>query len=91
MNEIAKRLKELREERDLTMDLLVMDLNEKFDIEIHKSNLSRWEAGLVEPQLRYAVCLAQYFNVRLFDRSNRCENASASSGICARNFRHEEG
>ena len=65
MNEIAKRLKELREERDLTMDLLVMDLNEKFDIEIHKSNLSRWEAGLVEPQLRYAVCLAQYFNVSL--------------------------
>lgn len=65
MNEIGKRLKELREERDLTMDLLVTDLNQTFDIEIHKSNLSRWESGIVEPQLRYAVCLAKYFNVSL--------------------------
>lgn len=65
MTDISKRIKELREERDLTMDLLVYDLNKTFDIEIHKSNLSRWESGQVEPQLRYAVCLAKYFNVSL--------------------------
>lgn len=65
MNDFGKRLKELREERDLTMDMLVYDLNERFNIEIHKSNISRWEKGTTDPALRYAVYLAKYFNVSL--------------------------
>lgn len=65
MKDFGKRLKELREERDLTMDMLVMDVNQLFGIKIHKSNLSRWEKGTVDPTLQYAVYLAKYFNVSL--------------------------
>lgn len=65
MKDFGKRLKELREERDLTMDMLVLDVNQQFGIKIHKSNLSRWEKGIVDPTLQYAVYLAKYFNVSL--------------------------
>jgi len=65
MTDIGKRIKELREERDLTMDLLVHDLNTTYQIEIHKSNVSRWESGQTEPSLKYARILAEYFNVSL--------------------------
>ena len=65
MKDFGKRLKELREERDLTMDMLVRDLNDQFEITIHKSNLSRWEKGTVDPTLQYAVYIAKYFNVSL--------------------------
>ena len=65
MKEFAERLKELREERGLTMDLLVYDLNHQYQIEIHKSNISRWEKGTVDPSLQYAKFIADYFGVSL--------------------------
>ena len=42
MDELGNRLKNLRLERDLTLDMLVLDLKEKFHIEISKANVSRW-------------------------------------------------
>lgn len=65
MKEFGERLKELREERGLSMDMLVYDLNHKFDIEINKSNISRWENGTVDPTLTNARCLSLYFDVSL--------------------------
>ena len=65
MNKVGKRIKQLREERDMTMDLMVHDLNTTYDIEIHKSNISRWESGQTDPSLKHAVILAEYFNVSL--------------------------
>lgn len=65
MKEFGQRLKELREERGLSMDMLVYDLNTKYQIEINKSNISRWENGTVDPSLTYAKCMSSYFDVSL--------------------------
>lgn len=60
---IGKTLKMLREERDLTMDMLVVDLNQRYQIEINKSQLSRWERNENDPSLALAVKLADYYGV----------------------------
>ncbi len=65
MDELGKRLKNLRLERDLTIDMMVYDLKSKFNIEISKANISRWENGISEPSLHYVRYLCKYFNVSL--------------------------
>lgn len=64
MTGIGIRIKELREEKELTMDMLVTDMNFKFsDLKLNKSMLSRWEKGLNDPSLEYAKYLSLYFDV----------------------------
>lgn len=63
--ELKDRLQELRNEKGLTMDMLVYDMNNKFQISLNKGLLSRWENGVNEPSLRYAAYLAQYYDVSL--------------------------
>ena len=63
--EIKDRLKALREEKGLTLDMLVYDINSKFGITINKGLVSKWENGLNDPSLRYGKCLAQYYDVSL--------------------------
>lgn len=65
MEEFAKRIKELRTERELSLDMVVYDLEQKFNIEITKSHLSRWENNKNTPNLRYAAYLAAYYGVSL--------------------------
>lgn len=62
---IGEKIKELRTERCLTMDMLVEDLNTRFSLDkpINKSMISRWESGRNEPSLENAKCLSIYFNV----------------------------
>lgn len=62
---IGLRLKELRQERDLTMDMLVADMNTKFPNykPINKSMVSRWEKGDNEPSLDNARMISEYFDV----------------------------
>lgn len=60
---LGKRLKELREQRELTMDMVVYDVANTYHIEFTKGNLSRWENGINYPSLVYAAYLAKYFNV----------------------------
>lgn len=60
---IGETLKMLREERDLTMDMLVVDLNQRYQIEINKSQLSRWERNENDPSLALVVKLADYYGV----------------------------
>lgn len=59
MSEFGKRLKMLREERDLTLGKLADELNTT------KSNLSRYENGIVDPSLDAVINIAKYFNVTL--------------------------
>ena len=61
-NVFGKRLKDLRDEHELTMDFVVYDMQRKFEIEINKSQLSRWERGQ-SPSLHYLKYLAMYYNV----------------------------
>lgn len=66
MVNIGEKLKELRKERELTLDMLVADLNQTYpDIKVNKSMISRWERGENDPSLEYARHLAMYFNVSL--------------------------
>lgn len=63
MDIFAKRLKELRQEKELSLDMVVYDMDKRFSIEITKSHLSRWENGKNEPSIRFASYLAQYYGV----------------------------
>ena len=64
MTGIGIKIKELRQEKELTMDMLVADLNAKYpDLAINKSMLSRWERCLNEPSLDNAKYLSMYFDV----------------------------
>lgn len=65
MNELGKRLKNLRLERDMTIDMFVYDMDQKFHVEISKANVSRWENGINEPTLHYAKYLCKYYNISL--------------------------
>ena len=67
MEELAKRLKQLRLERELTMEQLVADMNVRFDLErpLSRSMVSRWEAGDNDPTLDNAKYLSVYFDVSL--------------------------
>lgn len=61
-NIFGQRLKALREEHELTMDYVVFDMQRKYNIEINKGQLSRWEHGQ-SPSLQYVKYLAMYYNV----------------------------
>lgn len=62
---LAERIKMLRTEKGLTMDMFVYDMNTKYQIELNKGLVSKWENGINEPSLRYASYLAQYYDVSL--------------------------
>lgn len=66
MTGIGEKIKELRKERQLTCDMMVTDMNNKYpELAINKSMLSRWENGQNEPSLENAKYLSVYFNVSL--------------------------
>ena len=64
---IGAKIKELRTERDLSMDMLVADMNTKYDLSkpLNKSMISKWENGINDPTLENAKYLSMYFDVSL--------------------------
>lgn len=62
---VGERLKKLRTERDLTMDMVVNDMNMQFNIELRRGNLSKWENGVNIPSLYMAKILCMYYRVSL--------------------------
>ena len=58
---LGSRLKELRTERDMSLDMVVYDINQRYDIEITKGHLSRWENSKNTPSLRLAKYLCLYY------------------------------
>lgn len=67
MKILAERLRQLRCDKDLTMDQLVADMNVRFQLEkpINKSMVSRWEKGDNDPSLENAKYLSEYFDVSI--------------------------
>lgn len=66
MDELGARIKQLRTERELTMDMLVTDMKSMFpNIRIEKSMLSRWEKGENSPTWENVKHLSVYFNVSI--------------------------
>lgn len=58
-----KKLKELREKNNLSMDKLVELYNNKYNAKMNKSTLSRYENGLQDPIYTVVVNLADFFSV----------------------------
>lgn len=65
LEKLGQRLKELRQQRELSMDMVVYYVANTYHIEFTKGNLSRWENGINYPSLIYAAYLAKYYNVSL--------------------------
>lgn len=85
-----QRIKELRQERELTLDMLVMDLNEKYpEMNVNKSMISRWESGKNDPTLGNAKILSLYFNVSL-DYLIGLTDVRTPSKLLANHMRKEE-
>lgn len=64
MSDFSKRLKKLRQEKNLTMDNLCDDINSRYpQLTINKSMISRWESGEHDPTLGNVKYLSLYFNV----------------------------
>ena len=62
---IGDILIKLRKESQLTMDMLVEDINYKYGVQVNKSMISRWERNENDPSLEMAIILAKYYNVSL--------------------------
>ena len=64
---LGKRIKDLRLERDLSMDMLVADMNRRYALDkpLNKSMVSRWEQDKNNPSLENTKCLCDYFDVSL--------------------------
>jgi len=64
---IGLKIKELRLEKGLSLDVFVADMNRRFSLDkpLNKSMVSRWENGKNEPSLENAKYLSIYFDVSL--------------------------
>ena len=66
MNDVGNRIKELRTEKKMTIDMIVADMNKRYPaLKLNKSMLSRWENNINEPSLGNSKYLALYFDVSL--------------------------
>lgn len=63
MNITGTILKDLRKNKNLTLDELAEELNEKFNITITGSMLSKWETGKASPVYDHLKRLALYYEV----------------------------
>lgn len=65
-NIIGKRLKELRKPPNntgISMDELCNIFKEKYNLNINKSMISRWENGTAIPDNKHIVAYAKYFDI----------------------------
>ena len=61
--EIGKRIKELRKEKNITMDNFCADVNKKYGTNFNKSIVCRWENGTHIPDINSFVVLAEYYDI----------------------------
>lgn len=65
MYDLGNLLKELREEKNVSMDKMIEDLKNLYSISIAKSTISKWENNKADPSMENAKVLCNYFNVSL--------------------------
>ncbi|MDR3596636.1 helix-turn-helix transcriptional regulator [Clostridium sp.] len=63
MNITGTVLKNLRLKKNITLDQLAAELNQKFNINITGSMLSKWETGKAAPVYDHLKRLASYYDV----------------------------
>lgn len=62
---IGQRLKDLRKTNKFTMEELSAELNSRYDVNINKSMISKWENNVVSPSVNTATAYSKYFDVTL--------------------------
>lgn len=65
MYDLGNLLKQLREEKNLSMDKMIEDLKKLYSISIAKSTISKWENNKADPSMENAKILCNYFNISL--------------------------
>lgn len=65
MYNLGELLRELREEKNVSMDKMVEDIKKIYSISIAKSTISKWENNKADPSLENAKILCKYFNISL--------------------------
>ncbi|MGG7176231.1 helix-turn-helix domain-containing protein [Clostridium paraputrificum] len=65
MYDLGSLLKELREEKNVSMDKMIEDMKALYGVSIAKSTISKWENNKADPSMEYARILIKYFNVSL--------------------------
>lgn len=67
MNEFGNRIKALRLEHELTMEMMCADINQRYGLKnpLNRGMISKWESGVHDPTLENAKYLSMYFNVSL--------------------------
>jgi len=56
-------LKKLRANKNITLEELVKDVNEKFNANLTINKITRWENGKLEPEYSELKYMASYYNV----------------------------
>lgn len=65
MYDLGNLLKQLREEKNVSMDKMIEDLKSLYSISIAKSTISKWENNKADPSMENAKVLCNYFNISL--------------------------
>lgn len=65
MYDLGNLLKQLREEKHVSMDKMIEDLKALYSISIAKSTISKWENNKADPSIENAKVLCKYFDVSL--------------------------
>lgn len=77
--DLGKKLKKIRTDKGYSMEEMKNRLNTKYDLQISKSMISRWENGISEPVNTYLAAYAKEFNLDLnellgIDNPDKTEN-----------------
>lgn len=65
MNSLGDRLHSLRKSKSLTQEAFAASLNERYDLKINKSMISKWENNIDTPSLNSVKYMAVFFDVSL--------------------------
>lgn len=65
MTSLGDRLHSLRKSKSLTQEAFASSLNERYDLKINKSMVSKWENNIDTPSLNSVKYMAIFFDVSL--------------------------
>lgn len=82
MATFSEKIKNLRQDKRMSLEQLANEFANRYDSKISKSSISRWENGQATPDIDDASIYADYFNVSLdwlmdVQQSNRVETIAA--------------
>ena len=92
MNIIGTNLKDLRLKKNITLDKLADEINERFNINITRSMISKWETGKAAPIYDHLKRLALYYDVTTdfllgFDQTDNLNTINSDNNLDTNNKR----